>query len=433
MTAAESSRLDAASSIAMTDLMRRAGVAAAHQAVVRYGIRYGSRVVVLAGPGNNGGDAYVVATALARRGAAVSIVPFGSPQSEAAVHHGRRAGTISRIVPEEVDLIVDGLFGAGSRPGVPEQFRHWGEAPAPILSLDLPSGLDADTGEAGEGTFRADCTVAFHSLKPGHVLGDGPDHCGDVVVADIGLEGGDPSFLVVEASDAPRPSRLRRAHKWSAGSVLVVGGSRGMIGAAVMAARSALRFGAGAVGIATPDPGTAQLLAPEILAFSMDDLPGGFDTWVVGPGLANGHEELVAHAHDRAGPTVIDAGALRPVAPGSGHEDIVLTPHEGERRRMGDISQSHVTVLRKGNPTVIEGEVPWIVNSGGPELATIGTGDVLAGMVGALLARGSTGPEAARSAAYWHGVAGAWLQSEQGFVTADALADAVGRFAWSTP
>jgi ADP-dependent NAD(P)H-hydrate dehydratase / NAD(P)H-hydrate epimerase len=112
--------------------------------------------VVLAGPGNNGGDAYVVAAVLARRGASVSIVPYGSPHSEAADFHARRAASISRIVPDEVDLIVDGLFGAGSRPGLPEEVRHWANSSAPMLSLDLPSGLDADTGDAGEGTFRAD-------------------------------------------------------------------------------------------------------------------------------------------------------------------------------------------------------------------------------------------------------------------------------------
>ncbi|MEX1043848.1 MAG: NAD(P)H-hydrate epimerase, partial [Acidimicrobiia bacterium] len=310
LTAAESARVDDASPIPVADLMRRAGVAAAHIAVTRFGIGYGSRVVVLAGPGNNGGDAYVVASVLARRGATVSLIPFGSPGTDAARHHAAAAKGVSRIPSPEPHLVVDGVYGAGSRPGLPAEVAEWGRRGAPILALDLPSGLDADSGESGDGTLRADVTVAFSSLKPGHLLGDGPDHCGEVVVVDIGLDGGVPAYRLAEASDAPRPARPRDAHKWSAGSVLVIGGAVGMTGAAVMAARSALAFGAGAVGVATPDVHLTQSLAPELLAFPIDDLPLRFDVWVVGPGLGDGYPELVAHAHDRKGPTVIDADAL---------------------------------------------------------------------------------------------------------------------------
>lgn len=430
LTAEESARVDRASPIPVSVLMRRAGVAAAGVAVTEFGVGYGSKVVVLAGPGNNGGDAYVVASVLTRRGASVALVPFGDPGTDAAREHARRAAGVSRIVPDRPDLIVDGVFGAGGRSGLPEDVACWGRRGAPILSLDLPSGLEADSGVAGDGTFRAEVTVAFHTLKPGHLLGDGPDRCGRVTVADIGLAGGDPAYRVVEAVDAPRPVRDRRAHKWSAGSVLVIGGERGMIGAAVLAARSALAFGAGSVGLATPDPMLAQSLAPEVLAHAIDDLPERYTVWVVGPGLGSGHRDLVAHAHDRRGPTVIDADALGPDAIRAGHPNIVLTPHEGELRRMGE-GPTAATLLRKGNPTIVVDDVPWIIDSGGPELATIGTGDVLAGMIGALLARGLDGPAAARSAAYWHGVAGAALLHRTGYVTADRLVDEVGRHAWS--
>lgn len=430
LTAAESARLDQTSPIPVLDLMRRAGVAAAHVAVTRFGIGYGSNVVVLAGPGNNGGDAYVVASVLARRGASVSLVPFGSPGTDAARHHAAVAKAVSRIPSSEPDLVIDGVYGAGSRPGVPSEVAKWGVRGAPILALDLPSGLEADSGVAGDGTLRAEVTVAFHSLKPGHLLGDGPDHCGELVVADIGLEGGEPAYRVAEESDAPRPARTRDAHKWSAGSVLVIGGADGMIGAAVMAARSALAFGAGAVGVATPDVHLAQSLAPELLAYSIDDLPARFDVWVVGPGLGRAYPDLVAHAHDRTGPTIIDADALGPRSLRVAHSDIVLTPHAGELRRMGDES-TEATLLRKGSPTIVDGDVPWIINTGGRELATIGTGDVLAGMIGALLGRGLPGPEAARSAAFWHGVAGRSLLAREGFVTAAALASEVGRYAWA--
>jgi len=306
----------------------------------------------------------------------------------------------------------------------------WSSVDAPVLSLDIPSGVDSDSGEAGEGAFRAAVTVAFHSLKPGHLFGDGPDHCGDVRVVDIGLDGGEPGFRVVENVDAERPERDRRAHKWSAGSVLVIGGSEGMVGAPVMAARAALRFGAGAVGVATPDVRLSQMLAPEVLAHSIDSIPDRYDVWVVGPGLGDGHRALAAHAAHRTGPTVIDADALGPGSLDADHRDIVLTPHAGERRRMGD-DPTGATVVEKGNPTVIRGDdVPWVVTSGGPELASIGTGDVLSGMIGALLARGLDGPRAARSAAYWHGVAGTSLAARRS-VTADALVDEVARFAWS--
>jgi hydroxyethylthiazole kinase-like uncharacterized protein yjeF len=430
LSAAESARLDAASPTPVTDLMRRAGVAAAHVAATRHAIGYGSKVVVLAGPGNNGGDAYVVASLLARRGAAVSILAFGDPGTEPSRYHARRFTSRARVSLDEADLVVDGIFGAGSRPGIPAEIKAKLGGSAPILSLDLPSGLDADTGEAGEGTVRADTTVAFHTLKPGHLLRDGPDHCGEVLVVDIGLEGGNPSYWLTEATDARRPPRPRNAHKWSAGSVLVIGGSTGMVGAAVMTARSALAFGAGAVGIASPDPSLVQAAAPEILAFPIDDLSERFDVWVIGPGLGGGHADLIAHAHDRTNPTVIDADALGPNSLRVTSPDTVLTPHLGELKRMGGGGQTGATLLRKGNPTVIDGDVPWIVATGGPELASIGTGDVLAGMIGALLARGLAGPEAARSAAFWHGVAGRSLLSRRGHVTADALVGEVGRFAW---
>jgi NAD(P)H-hydrate epimerase len=173
-----------------------------------------------------------------------------------------------------------------------------------------------------------------------------------------------------------------------------------------------------------------QATAPEILAFPIDDLSEKFDVWVIGPGLGDGHSDLIAHAHDRTSPTVIDADALGPNSLRVTSPNTVLTPHLGELKRMGGGSQMGATLLRKGNPTVIDGDVPWIVATGGPELASIGTGDVLAGMIGALLARGLAGPEAARSAAFWHGVAGRSLLSRRGHVTADALVGEVGWFAW---
>jgi NAD(P)H-hydrate epimerase len=247
---------------------------------------------------------------------------------------------------------------------------------------------------------------------------------------------------MTEAVDAPRPGRVRTAHKWSAGSVLMVGGGRGMVGAAVMAGRSALHFGAGAVGVAGPDPDMAQVLAPELLAFRTSDLPDRFDVAVVGPGMGD-RSDLTLNALAGRGAVVVDADALGHLP--SDHRftnRAVLTPHAGEFRGMtGDepspgaarrlATRMRAVVLLKGNPTfVTDGGPPWVVDSGGVELATIGSGDVLSGMIGALLARGLEPLEAARSAAYWHGVAASDLRSS-GTVTADRLSTHIGRFAWS--
>ncbi len=273
-----------------------------------------------------------------------------------------------------------------------------------------------------EDAFRATRTVTFHALKVGLVIGSGPDVCGVVTVADIGLRGGDPELLLTEETDAPLPSRARTAHKWSAGSVLVVGGAPGMTGAAVLAGKAALGFGAGAVGLAVPDDAAevAAAAAPELLHYSIEDLPGRYDVLLIGPGLGTDRADLAAKLLSNwEGPMVIDADALAAVGSdrASRRSGAVITPHGGEFERMTGQPPTYgaardlatrigATVLLKGNPTfVTDGGVPWVVNTGGPELATIGTGDVLAGMTAALLATGSDPVVAARSAALlaWKG------------------------------
>jgi NAD(P)H-hydrate epimerase len=283
--------------------------------------------------------------------------------------------------------------------------------------------------------------MTFGALKTGHILGEGPDRCGVVNVANIGLPEGNAELLVTEEIDATRPARPRTAHKWSAGSVLVVGGSPGMTGAAILAGRAALNFGAGAVGLAVPDAAaaTASASAPELLHYPIDDLPTRYQVLVIGPGLGLEQADLAAKLiADWSGPMVIDADALaaldsqRPLP----NRSAVLTPHAGEFERLAGTASTYqaaralaealeATVLLKGNPTfVTDGTTPWVIDTGGPELATIGTGDVLSGMLGALLARGLSPLEAARSAAYWHGRAGAELASRR-TVTATALAEHV--------
>lgn len=445
LSPSESARLDAESTTPVEVLMERAGLGVA-LAAIRMGVGYGSRVTVLAGPGNNGGDGYVAARYLASRGVGVEILALAEPRTGAAIRAAERLGRVPvrRLggPNRKPDLVIDALFGGGFRRGVPDEVRPWAELDVPKLAVDVPSGLDPATGIVDDVAFAADRTVTFHSLKTGHLLGSGPDVCGTVDVVDIGLEGGVPELLLVEDDDAVRPPRERTAHKWSAGSVLVMGGAEGMVGAAVFAARAALSFGAGAVGVASPSLGTVQALAPEVLGYPRSAISDRYRVIVVGPGMGEDRESLeAAMASERS--LVIDADALGLLPVDVAFErPTVLTPHAGEFRRLtgddpspdaaGELARrSGAVVLLKGNPTfVTDGAVPRVVTSGGPELATIGTGDVLAGMIGALLARGLSPLDAATSAAHWHGVAARDLAGE-GTVTADRLAGAVRRHAWS--
>ncbi len=451
LTASEYRRVDQAYEGDVFIAMERAGLAVALTAA-RLGAAYGSRVAVLAGPGNNGGDGYVAARVLHQRGAGVVVYRLGEPRRpEAARAEARARAEGVRIeeigTPGYYHLVIDAVFGGAARGGIPEVLVPWMESDVPVVAVDFPSGLDPDSGELTGPSFRANATVTFSTLKTGHVCGSGPDVCGDVVVADIGINGGRPSMWVAEEEDAPRPGRHRTAHKWSAGSVLVVGGSTGMIGAAVFAARSAVGFGAGTVYLASPRPELAQALAPEVPCLALDDgsTPAGkFDVAIVGPGLSD--EDLGAALSLVQGVPrlVLDAGALRPdvvEAAVSRGAEVIVTPHAGEFKRLAGVgpgmfatrsyaSKTGVTLLAKGNPTLVtDGGPPVLVTTGGPELATIGTGDVLAGMVGALWARGLGPRDAAVSGSYWHGVAGSRLKAA-GSVGAPALVEEISRHAW---
>ncbi len=243
ITPEESNRLDAESVEPVELLMERAGLGVA-LAAVDLGVGYGSRVVVLAGRGNNGGDGYVAARYLRNRGALVTVHALGYPRgdySPARLAAIRAAAGDVKVVdfgePEPADLIIDALFGVGFRGELPAEVLPWLDHDAPVLSVDVPSGLQAGNGEVTGEAFVADATITFHALKPGHLLGEGPERCGVVDVIDIGLVGGDPELRLCEVSDAPVSHRNRTAHKWSVGSVAVVGSSRGMIGAGVLAAQ----------------------------------------------------------------------------------------------------------------------------------------------------------------------------------------------------
>ncbi len=460
----ESNRLDAAAAEAVEILMERAGLAVA-LAAVDMGIGYGSRVVVLAGAGNNGGDGYVAARYLQRRGVQVTVHALGYPRGEyspARLASIRAVGAGVRVVdfdaPEPADLIVDALFGVGFRGELPSQVLPWLDHDAPVLSVDVPSGLQAGTGDVDGSAFVSDATITFHALKPGHLLGEGPERCGVVDVVAIGLHGGIPELRLCEVEDAPVPHRSRTAHKWSVGSVAVVGSTRGMVGAGVLAAQSALNAGAGSASVVCP-----AAMQPEVAAMSPGLLTKGigatnhfstsdvaavleytdrFDVLVLGPGLGPDDGFAKEIVTQRAGKLLIDAdglnnlGGIEILAARSG--PTIITPHAGEFTRLTGQPASYTAakgvpdatgtiVLLKGNPTFVLGAEQWVITTGGPELATIGTGDVLAGVISALWACGLDGETAARSGAFWHGVAGTHLASQR-TVTAQELVHTVGEF-----
>lgn len=442
--------------------MERAGFGVA-LAAVRMGIGYGSRVVVLAGAGNNGGDGYVAARYLTQRGAQVRVHALGYPRgdfSPARLASIRAVAAGVDVVdfgePEPADLIIDALFGVGFRGSLPAEVVPWLEHSAPVLAVDVPSGLQAGTGVVAGEAFAADVTVTFHALKPGHLIGTGPEQCGRVETVDIGLVGGEPELRLCEVSDAPIPARSRTAHKWSVGSVAVVGSARGMVGAGVLAARSSLYAGAGSAALISPGAMQAQaaVMSAGLLTHGIGDgdtftaedaaavLKYGerFDVMVLGPGLGVAPEFVLAVVAGRMGKLLIDAdglnslGGLEPLA--RRDEPTLITPHAGEYRRLTGEESGYVSarnipdkagtvLLLKGNPTFVLGAEQWVITSGGPELATIGTGDVLSGVVAAFWAQGFDGETAARSGAFWHGVAGSKLAALR-TVTAEELVYAVG-------
>lgn len=451
VTADEYTRVDKAFDGDLEAAMDRAGYAVA-LAAARNGAGYGARVIVLAGPGNNGGDGYVAARYLQERGCSVEVQELKDPATQPAMDaaaKARDAGIRIRPMADTIpcDLIVDAVFGGGVRSDLPDVVRAWMDVDVPVVAVDYPTGLDPNTGKVPDRAFDAVETVTFQSLKTGHMRGRGPDLCGRVTVVDIGIPGGEPAMFLAEEADARLPGRDRLDHKWSAGSVLVVGGSPGLRGASIFAGRAALEFGAGSVYVAVPTDGDLAQVAPELPTIALEDAASSlrrFDVVLAGPGLASEHLDRLMPVLHQAERLVLDAGALRTEALEAAVEndaEVVITPHSGEFERIigneGGVFAARaaalkfgITVLLKGNPTVVtDGDKPVLVRSGGPELASIGTGDVLAGMVAALWARGLPPLGAALSAAYWHGTAGADI-AENSTVTAPRLLDRIGRYAW---
>jgi ADP-dependent NAD(P)H-hydrate dehydratase / NAD(P)H-hydrate epimerase len=445
-------------------LMTRASAALATTCGRLLGQLYGARVVLLVGTGDNGGDALFAGARLAGRGARVDALLVGGRGHEAGgaalrAAGGRVHGDAGELdewldIVLAADLVVDGVLGIGGRGALREPAAGLAAAAATsghawMVAVDLPSGVDPDTGAVGGPAFEADVTVTFGTLKPGLFVDPGRSHAGIVELVDIGLDDalvGEPAAVALEADDVadawPFPGPLD--DKYSRGVVGVVAGSQPYPGAAVLCVGGAVRAGAGMVRFVGDDAPAAAVHArwPEAVAGA-----GRVQAWVVGPGL--GTDELAAgrvrEVLDSDVPVLVDADGLTVLAQ---HPEwvrtrsalTVLTPHDREYERFGravgpdrigaaramaaDLSAS---VLLKGSTTVVAaagGSGPVVVNPTGTGwLATAGSGDVLSGIAGALLAAG-LGEVAPAVAAYVHGVA-ARIAADGAPTTSLAVAEAV--------
>lgn len=441
-------------------LMRRAAAGLAAACAGLLPRTYGARVVLLVGSGDNGGDALYAGARLARRGAGVTAVLL-SPER---VHEGglaalRAAGGRTVVAPGAVveglaepvgglfaraDLVVDGIVGIGGkgglRPVAVELADLVREAGVPVVAVDLPSGVDADTGEVGGAAIRADATVTFGTYKPGLLIDPAREYAGAVRLIDIGLgpqlpDGpGGSAVEVLQHVDVagllPRPGA--ESDKYRRGVVGIVAGSARYPGAAVLAVAGALSGAAGAVRYAGPGAEAVVARYPETLVSAGPPRRAGrVQAWVVGPGLGDEQDarQAVADVLDSDVPVLVDADGLRLMdaeAVRARTAPTLLTPHAGEASALLGVAREEVesarlasvrdlaartgaTVLLKGSTTLVadpDPAVPVRVNPTGTGwLATAGSGDVLSGLVGGLLAAGLPARDAASAGAYLHGLA----------------------------
>jgi hydroxyethylthiazole kinase-like uncharacterized protein yjeF len=500
LTPAEAAILDRESQARGIDpasLMERAGREVARAATAVAGGVSGRRAVVVCGKGNNGGDGLVAARHLGRWGIRTTVVMLEPPESltQAAATSFRRLGeTDARVRPfspamlarelAPADVAVDAIFGTGFH-GSPEGdweraiagLNDWG---GPAVAVDIPSGVNGETGAVDGVAVTADVTVTFGAAKLGIVLLPGALHAGLVEVVDIGF----PADLLradvwlTEGQDvaAMLPARPPDTHKRDAGVVVAIGGSRLMTGAVSLMGEAAYRAGAGLVGVAVPEgilpvvqtalrettfiplPATdaGTVAGP---ADRLDEVVRSADAVAIGPGMTTNEETAAfirSFVRSCPVPIVVDADGLNAFAGRTGEladrrADAVLTPHAGEFARLAGITAADVgadrvgharklasdvqaTVLLKGSRTVIasaDGRVR-INPTGGPSLATGGTGDVLTGMIAGLIARGLAPLDAATAGAYLHGIAGTLAGGEKGdgATAGDVLSrvpDAVGQ------
>ena len=464
-------------------LMERAGLAVADRAADILPV--GGQVTVVCGPGNNGGDGFVAARILSKRGFRVRLLLLGSRDvlkgdaATAAANWTGDAESFSEIALENADAILDAIFGAGLARDLSgealEAVEAINRAGVPVIAVDLPSGIDGRAGKLRGAAVHAVETVTFCRRKPGHLLFPGRNHCGKVSVADIGIADATiknlkPATFANEPElwKAQFPKPRRQGHKYDRGHAVVVSGPLHATGAARLAARAALRAGAGLVTVAAPKP-ALPVLAAALLAVMVREAPGAkglaklladqrMNVVLLGPGQGVGKptRDAVVAAAKAKRMLVIDADAITSFAGASdalanairSATAAVVTPHEGEFERLfglkskvmaSDSKIEHARaaakalgaiVLLKGPDTVVaapDGRTSLGTNAP-PWLATAGSGDVLSGIVAALLAQGMPAFEAASAAVWLHGEAG--NVAGPGMIAEDldlALHDVVGR------
>ena len=414
-------------------LMRRAatGLASAIAEELRHrtGGVVGRGICAVVGSGDNGGDALWAATFLRRRGAAASAVLLNPEHTHAAALRAFRAagGRVVRVVPAGTELVLDGVVGISGtgplRPPAAAVVAAVDRAGLPVGAVDIPSGIDVHTGAIRGPAVRAALTVTFGGLKPVHALAD----CGRVELVDIGLELPGADLIGLEAADVKARWPVPGPHddKYTQGVLGVVAGSAAYPGAAILCSGAAVAATSGMVRYAGPAAAEVVSHWPEVVAASSVQTAGRVQAWAIGPGLGTDAAAVTALTFvlDSDVPVIVDADALTVLAAHPGlvsdrKAPTVLTPHAGEYARfgLGPVGDDRVaaarrladalgaTVLLKGNVTVIAdpGGSVYLNPAGGSWAATAGSGDVLSGIIGALLAAGLPAAEAAAAAAFVH-------------------------------
>jgi ADP-dependent NAD(P)H-hydrate dehydratase / NAD(P)H-hydrate epimerase len=452
-------------------LMKRAGEAALRCLRTRWPMAH--RIVIVCGSGNNGGDGYVLARFAQAAGLTVAVLSAVEPEQlrgdalKAYEDYRSSGGNVRPFAAQHLsagEVIVDALLGTGLTGAVRAQLQEVIKAISasgtPVFALDVPSGLNSDTGMVSGAAVRAEATVTFVGLKTGLFVGDGPEFAGTVFFDDLELGGTEPELAprltrIVE-SEIPGalPRRARSSNKGDFGRVLIVGSGAGMPGAARMAGEASLRAGAGLVTVAVfPDNVTAIAAGrPELIcvaasnAAALDEPLSRADVVAVGPGLGRSPwaKEMLQAVLQSGHPLVVDADALNLLAVGrpAARDDWILTPHPGEAGRLLGVSAQdvqadrlhaleqlqdkyHGTIVLKGAGTLVgaRGRTPGLCERGNPGMATAGTGDVLTGTIAGILAQCRDAWAAARVGVLVHAMAGdaAARAGERGVLASDLL------------
>jgi hydroxyethylthiazole kinase-like uncharacterized protein yjeF len=444
-------------------LMAHAARAIAVEARAMLGFSYGARVLLLVGPGDNGGDALYAGAELTRRGMAVWAVLASPDRSHSGgLNSFRRAGgrlvrsdsQFARDLASRLDLIIDGLLGIGAKGPLRQSLVPLAalanSSPAPVLAIDIPSGVDPDTGVTAGVAISAVVTLCMGALKAGLLVGDGRRLSGVIRVVDIGLQDELPEPSIVRLTESDVTSLLRPPtsadNKYSRGVVGIAAGSPTYPGAAQLTVGSALLGGVGAVRYSGQAAAAVVDRWPEVLVSDTPGNAGRVQCWVVGPGLGRSEEAVksLEYVLGTDVPVVIDADGLNLLANRSDLLELVhrraavtvLTPHDGEFGRLfGEVTEDRISVVRhaakssgaivllKGHSTLIAQPTGrcFINPTGDPALATAGSGDVLAGLIGSLIASGVEPSAGTALGAYLHGAAGAVAASDGPVVAMDLL------------